>query len=41
VAGAVTDQELEAIVKLAIELKELKDSTIAWLQKYHPELLKD
>jgi hypothetical protein len=37
VAGAVSDQELEAIVKLAIELK---DSTIAWLQKCHPELLK-
>jgi hypothetical protein len=38
VAGAVTDQELEAIMKLAIELK---DSTVAWLQKHHPELLKD
>jgi hypothetical protein len=37
VAGAVSDQELEAIVKLAIELK---DSTMAWLQKFHRELLK-
>jgi len=37
VAGAVSDQELEAMVKLAIELK---DSTVAWLQKFHPELLK-
>jgi hypothetical protein len=37
VAGAVSDQELEAVIKLAIELK---DSTIAWLQKSHPELLK-
>jgi hypothetical protein len=37
VAGAVSDQELEAIVKLAIELK---DSTMAWLQKFHRDLLK-
>jgi hypothetical protein len=37
VAGAVSDQELEAIVKLAIELREI---TLAWLQKIHPELLK-
>ena len=37
VAGGVSDQELEAIVKLA---NELKDSTIAWLQRFHPELLK-
>jgi len=37
VAGAVSDQELEAMVKLAIELK---DSAIAWLQTSHPELLK-
>jgi DNA uptake protein ComE-like DNA-binding protein len=37
VAGAVSDQELEAMVKLATELK---DSTVAWLQKFHPELLK-
>jgi hypothetical protein len=34
---AVSDQELEAIVKLAIELRE---TTLAWLQKTHPELLK-
>jgi hypothetical protein len=38
VAGAVSDQDLEAMVKLA---NELKDSTITWLQKFHPELLKD
>jgi hypothetical protein len=37
VAGAVSDQELEAMVKLAIELKE---ATVAWLQKFHPELLR-
>ncbi len=37
VAGGESDQELEAIVKLA---NELKDSTIAWLQRFHPELLK-
>jgi hypothetical protein len=37
VAGAVSDQELEAIVKLAIELK---GSTMAWLQKFHRDLLK-
>jgi hypothetical protein len=37
VAGAVSDQELEAIVKLATELK---DSTVAWLHASHPELLK-
>ena len=37
VAGAVSDQELEAMVKLANELKE---STITWLQMFHPELLK-
>ena len=37
VAGAVSDQELEAIVKLATELR---DSTLTWLRKTHPELLK-
>jgi hypothetical protein len=36
IAGAVSDQELEAMVKLA---NELKDSTIAWLHEFHPELL--
>jgi hypothetical protein len=36
VAGAVLDQELEGLVNLATELK---DSTITWLQKFHPELL--
>jgi hypothetical protein len=37
VAGAVSDQELEAMVKLAYELK---DNILAWLRKLHPELLK-
>jgi len=37
VSGAVSDQELEAMVKLAIGLK---DETVAWLQKFHPELLR-
>lgn len=36
VAGAVSDQELEAMVKLA---NELKKSTSAWLQEFHSELL--
>jgi hypothetical protein len=37
VAGAVSDQELETMVRLATELK---DSTVTWLRKFHPELLK-
>lgn len=37
VAGAVSDQELDAMRKLATELK---DSTVVWLQEFHPELLK-
>src|SRR5438270_4171119 len=37
VAGAVSDQELEAMVNLA---NELKDAAIAWLREIHPELLK-
>jgi hypothetical protein len=37
VAGAVSDQELEAMVKL---VNELKAGTITWLQKLHPELLR-
>jgi len=37
VAGAVSDQELEAMIKLA---NELKNTTLAWLQESHPELLK-
>jgi len=37
VAGAVSDQELAAMIKLA---NELKDSTLSWLQKFHPELLR-
>jgi hypothetical protein len=32
-----TAEEVEAMVKLA---NELKDSTIAWLHRFHPELLK-
>ena len=36
VAGAVSDQELEAMVSLA---NELKDGAIAWLREIHPELL--
>jgi len=36
VAGAVSEQELEAVMKLATELR---DNTTAWLQKVHPELL--
>ena len=36
VAGAISDQELEAMLKLA---NELKDRTLAWLQEFHPELL--
>jgi hypothetical protein len=34
VAGAISDQELEAMMKLA---NELKDSTVAWLQEFHQE----
>jgi hypothetical protein len=34
----VSDQELEAMVNLAIEPK---DATVAWLQKFRPELLRD
>ena len=37
VSGAVSDQELEAMVKLA---NEVKGSTIVWLHRFHPELLK-
>ena len=37
VAGAVSDQELQAVTKLATELK---DSTITWLQESYPELLR-
>ncbi len=36
VAGAVSDQDLVAIVSLA---NELKDGAIAWLREIHPELL--
>ena len=38
VAGAVSDQELEAMVSLA---NELKDGAIAWLREVRPELLED
>jgi hypothetical protein len=37
VAGAVSDQELEAMEKL---VNELKAGTITWLQKFHMELLR-
>ena len=37
VAGAVSDQELEAMVELVHELKE---NTLIWLRKAHPELLR-
>jgi len=36
IAGAVSDQELEAVVELVHELKE---NTLTWLRKAHPELL--
>lgn len=36
VSGAVSNQELESMVRLACELKE---KTIAWLREMHPELL--
>lgn len=36
VAGAVSDQELAAIVSLA---NKLKDGAIAWLREIHPKLL--
>ena len=38
VAGAVTDQELKEVIKLAAELNSQATS---WLRKAHPELLKD
>jgi hypothetical protein len=38
VAGAVSDQELVAMVSLA---NELKDGAIAWLREIRPELLED
>lgn len=37
VAGAVSDQELKEILKLAAELN---GQTTSWLRKAHPELLK-
>jgi hypothetical protein len=36
VSGAVSDQELEAMVKLAVELKE---AILIWLPKFHPKFL--
>jgi hypothetical protein len=36
-SGAVSDQELQAVVTLATELK---DGTITWLQKFYPGLLR-
>lgn len=38
VAGAVSDQELKEIVKLA---SELHGQVSSWLRKSHPELLRD
>jgi hypothetical protein len=37
VAGSISDQDLDAATKLAVELK---DSITAWLKKIHPELMK-
>ena len=37
VAGAVSDQEFEAMMKLA---NELKDRALEWLRHAHPDLLK-
>jgi hypothetical protein len=37
VAGAVSDQELEAMISLG---NELKNRVLAWLQEFHPKLLK-
>jgi len=37
VAGAVSDQELEAMIKLANELNNI---VLSWLQEFRPELLK-
>ena len=37
VAGAVSDQELDAMIKLA---NELKDAAVEWLEEFCPELLK-
>src|SRR5581483_10951423 len=36
VAGAVSDQELQAMIRLA---QELKNSTLAWLHEVHSKLL--
>lgn len=36
VAGAISDQDLETVLKLA---DELNDATLAWLRKEHPELV--
>ena len=38
VAGAISDQDLREITKLANELQSL---VTAWLRKSHPELLKN
>jgi len=37
VAGAVSEQELDGMVKLAVELKE---TTVIWLENSHPDLLR-
>lgn len=36
-AGAVSDQELEAMIKLA---RELRANVVSWLKAVHPELLR-
>lgn len=36
VAGSVSDQDLDSMIRLAIDLK---NSTISWLKNVHPELL--
>jgi hypothetical protein len=38
VAGVISNQELAGMIKLATELQ---DQVTAWLQKNHPELLKN
>jgi hypothetical protein len=37
IAGAVSDQELEAMMKFA---EKLRNDTLTWLRNLHPELLK-
>lgn len=37
VAGSISNQDLEAVIRLTVELK---DSVTAWLKKIHPQLMK-